>query len=363
MPDSASPGMQSTSALATSLHNLERELGSVRARLRELEVQLAAVGALSESLELAPTVRAFRDRLGALLPELSMAMVLYDPGDALRIPLADGPLASLVTDDDADDLPSWMKSLCRGAPTYLDAQAAEQLSSRLGGEPHVLFTVPLEPNEGQTLGLLILARPAHGDFAEEERKLLVTAGTHFASTLKKAMLFAQTKELSITDPLTRVHNRRYLQERLEQELSRAQRYSHPLSVLLIDIDHFKLFNDCNGHLQGDQLLRQLAAVLQRHTRQADLVARFGGEEFVIVLPEIDADDGRTVAEKLRLTVEQTPFEGEAALPSGQLTISVGVATFPADAQEAVQLLELADRGLYLAKQRGRNCVAHFLDEL
>jgi diguanylate cyclase (GGDEF)-like protein len=92
------------------------------------------------------------------------------------------------------------------------------------------------------------------------------------------------------------------------------------------------------------------------------VARFGGEEFVVVLPEIDAANGRAVAEKLRLTVEQIPFAGEETLPSGQLTISVGVATFPTEAQDAVQLLDLADRGLYLAKRRGRNRVGHFLDE-
>jgi len=361
MSESMGHGVQPPS-LTTRVAEAELELTALRARLRELEAQFAAVACLSEDLQLVPTLRRFRDRLVTFIPELSMAVGLWERDGAVRFPFADGVLAGLTVSEAVADSSPLAEAVRKGAATCLDQEGVAQLGLRFSGEPHQFLLAPLEEGDAGRLGLLLFARPTRLGFMAEERRLVIMAARLFASTLKKVMLFEQTKELAITDPLTQVYNRRHLQERLEQEVARAQRYSHPLTVLLIDIDHFKLFNDGNGHLQGDVALRQLAAVLRRHTRQADLVARFGGEEFVVVLPEIDAANGRAVAEKLRLTVEQIPFAGEETLPSGQLTISVGVATFPTEAQDAVQLLDLADRGLYLAKRRGRNRVGHFLDE-
>lgn len=347
--------------LAARMAELEQELAHLRHRLWRLEVVHAVVTSLSDDLELAPTLDASCSRLAALLPEVALAVGLCTPDGSVHFPRADGPLACLATGDNPSGAAAIAKLLCQDKPMLLQGKDAELLAPSQASEAYALFLAPLHATTASSLGVLIATRPSAVGFSQEEQELLYTAAIAFASVLHKVTLFQQTKALAITDPLTKLYNRRHLQERLDQEVARALRYSHPLSVLLIDIDNFKLYNDLNGHLQGDAALRELAALLRRHTRQADLVARFGGEEFVVILPEIDAASARAVAEKLRQTVEQTHFKGEEVLPGGNLTISVGLATLPSDARESVELLDLADRGLYLAKRWGRNRVCYFLD--
>jgi diguanylate cyclase (GGDEF)-like protein len=130
-----------------------------------------------------------------------------------------------------------------------------------------------------------------------------------------------------------------------------------MSAIMIDIDHFKTFNDNHGHLMGDRVLQSVADLLERSIRKADLLARFGGEEFVILLPEIDKERGRKVAEKLRRAVERAEFPKEETQPLGKITISLGLASFPEDSSRAPDLLDRADRALYTAKTLGRNQAA------
>ena len=177
-----------------------------------------------------------------------------------------------------------------------------------------------------------------------------------AKVIDKTLLFRQTKELSITDELTGLYNRRYFNERFEREVQRARRYNRPLTVLMIDIDYFKNFNDINGHLMGDEILKRVAHTLEYNIRKADILARYGGEEFVIILPEIDKAHALKVAEKLRITIEKKRFPKQEYQPNKNLTISLGVASFPEDSDEAKELVDFADRALYKAKADGRNRV-------
>ncbi|MCR4439536.1 MAG: GGDEF domain-containing protein [bacterium] len=362
MTESTSHPASQIDLLAARMVELEQELANLRHRLWKLEVVHAGATSLSDDLELAPTLDAFCSRLAALLPRVALAVALGTADGSVHFPRANGALARLATGDDPGNSAAFAQVLCQDKPLLLQRKDAELLAPSLASEEQALFLAPLRATGDASLGVLIAARPAALGFSPEEQELLCAAAGAFASALHKVTLFQQTKALAITDPLTKLYNRRHLQERLDHEVARALRYSHALSVLLIDIDNFKLYNDLNGHLQGDAALRELAALLRRHTRQADLLARFGGEEFVVLLPEIDAASARAVAEKLRQTVEQTPFKGEEVLPGGKLTISAGLATLPSDACESVELLDLADRGLYLAKRWGRNRVCHFLDE-
>lgn len=160
--------------------------------------------------------------------------------------------------------------------------------------------------------------------------------------------------LSTTDGLTQVWNRRYFMEQLARELSRARRYKRPMSLILLDIDHFKRINDRYGHLAGDHVLKQLATALRNNLRQDDIVGRFGGEEFTVLLPEIDREGALQLAEKLRRLIEGTrfPFEQDAI----EVTISLGVAGAAADTAEVDDLLRAADARLYEAKRGGRNRV-------
>ncbi len=163
------------------------------------------------------------------------------------------------------------------------------------------------------------------------------------------------REQAIRDPLTGLFNRRYLQETLPRELARAERESRPLSVAMLDLDHFKQLNDAYGHLAGDAMLQQLAQVLTQLTRTGDIVTRYGGEEFVVVLPDITSQTACQRAEEWRTSFERVA--ASAALPLQPITLSVGIASYPQDGTSADELIHQADMALYRAKSGGRNRVA------
>jgi two-component system cell cycle response regulator len=173
--------------------------------------------------------------------------------------------------------------------------------------------------------------------------------------IQKALEHARTRRLASTDGLTQVYNHRTFQERLSQEIARADRYSRPLSILMIDVDHFKVYNDTYGHPQGDIVLQDLARLLQEMSRASDTVARYGGEEFAIILPETDNVSAQKIGERLREQVERYPFPGKECMPGGTLTISIGVATHGSSGSKEA-LLQAADKALYTAKHEGRNRV-------
>ena len=164
------------------------------------------------------------------------------------------------------------------------------------------------------------------------------------------------RKLAISDGLTGLYNHRHFQERWRREVKRAQRYGQSVSLMIIDVDKFKNFNDTMGHPQGDHLLRNLSLLLRRSVRDVDLVARYGGEEFVIMLPETRKDDGVILAERVRSLVAQHPFEHRDVQPGGRITVSVGVAAFPADGPGPSEVLVRADKALYKAKEGGRDRV-------
>ncbi|ADU64786.1 diguanylate cyclase [Desulfurispirillum indicum S5] len=159
----------------------------------------------------------------------------------------------------------------------------------------------------------------------------------------------EVKQLSMLDPLTQVYNRYKLSETLKKETTRAQRYRSHLSFIFLDVDHFKAINDEHGHNRGDEVLRQIAELIKNMLRQSDTFGRWGGEEFIIVLPHASLDDASMKAEQLRLAVEQAP------LSIGSITCSFGVTEYQLG-EPHDQLIQRADRALYIAKQTGRNRV-------
>lgn len=169
------------------------------------------------------------------------------------------------------------------------------------------------------------------------------------STLKKV------EKLSVTDPLTGLYNRRHLMEILQQEYERAVRYSTKFSIIMVDIDHFKDFNDRYGHLTGDMVLTKVAQELKRNLRKHDIIGRYGGEEFVIILPETDLKGAHTVAERYRKLISEKNF-GSPNSPL-HVTISLGVASYPENKMKDIDdMLRLADTAMYTAKRNGRNRV-------
>ena len=167
------------------------------------------------------------------------------------------------------------------------------------------------------------------------------------------------RELAVVDGLTHLYNHRFFQESLAKHLSLSTRNKRTLSLLFIDVDHFKQYNDTHGHPEGDNVLKTLAGIMSKRLRTSDLIARYGGEEFVVLLPETSEAGALVVAENLRISVESHTFKGGDSQPLGKVTISVGVAVFPETATEGADLIRKADQALYKAKNEGRNrlCLA------
>jgi diguanylate cyclase (GGDEF)-like protein/PAS domain S-box-containing protein len=187
--------------------------------------------------------------------------------------------------------------------------------------------------------------------------ILASSGEVIGSTIllrditAEKNLESQLRELSTTDGLTKLFNRRHLDDSLDVELKRARRYKMDVSILMFDVDHFKRFNDEHGHDQGDRVLQTLAKVMRDAVREVDIPCRYGGEEFLIILTNTPANGALVIAERLRQSVEETLIDGL------RVTISIGVASFPAiDVESPEKFIELADAALYRAKDGGRNCV-------
>ncbi len=189
------------------------------------------------------------------------------------------------------------------------------------------------------------------------KKWLVTAGSTLMRALFRTYRYQAAQKMATIDGLTGLHNHRYFMEQMQKEFSRARRYRNWLSMIIIDIDHFKEYNDLNGHLAGDRVLKRVARTIKRSVREIDLVARWGGEEFALLLPEINLENGMVVAEKIRKEVEAQNYKNQRLQPEGNLTISLGVAVNSSELKSYRDLFKHADLALYQAKHQGRNrCV-------
>lgn len=243
-----------------------------------------------------------------------------------------------------------------GEPISVDDYATwEGRAAQYMGVPfRASISAPLKYEE-RILGALSISESRPGrTFDEADVHLLSLLAGQAAVALENARLYEELERLATQDGLTGLYNHRRFHELLEQEVARADRYDHPLALLLIDLDGFKGYNDWHGHVAGDGALRGITALLQQSCRRGDHIARYGGEEFAVILPETPAQEAVQVAERIRSTVEtrtqQTPF-------LSCLTVSIGVASYPEDAGTASGLLIAADGRMYQAKARGKNQVA------
>ncbi|HXB97819.1 MAG TPA: sensor domain-containing diguanylate cyclase [bacterium] len=214
--------------------------------------------------------------------------------------------------------------------------------------------LPLLSSQGQVAGLVRVESVERDVMDKEDQNLLESLVVLASLAFENARLYREAEELAVTDGLTRLMLRRPLMERLDLELKRAQEQGQPMSLVMLDIDHFKSVNDTYGHPAGDLVLREVAAVLKRSVRDVDLCGRYGGEEFVVLLPQTPLDGARLVAERVREAVAARGFElrGERRV----ITVSLGVATSPEHGAEARALIGAADEALYASKQAGRDRV-------
>lgn len=246
-------------------------------------------------------------------------------------------------------------------PDEPESKAAREAANRIEAIKktengrHVI-AVPLVSGE-RVMGVLEGRRLRLGarSFSRSETALLTALTIPIASALSHAVRIAEAKRLSLTDDLTRLHNARYLRQFLVNEIKRARRYRSNVAALFLDLDDFKRINDLHGHLAGSHALMEVAAVVLPSVRDTDCVVRYGGDEFVLILPETGIDEAIQVAERIRAKIEAHRFSGGRRLKFS-LTASFGIAVFPFHALSPQQLIACADRAMYQAKAARKNCV-------
>lgn len=255
-------------------------------------------------------------------------------------------------------------ALRRGRTNIMIATDSPLYCAHIGAaRPDYAMCVPMAA-QGETLGVLYLDGGKSGGLqsaarfqrlSESEERMVKTLAEHLALAVANLNLRETLRTQSIRDPLTGLFNRRYMEESLERELRRAIRKKFPLAVLMVDVDHFKRFNDTFGHEAGDEILRELAHLFQSQVRAEDIVCRYGGEEFILILPEVSLEAARERGERFREAAKSTQilYRGKTL---ERLTISVGLSGCPQHGTTGETLLRIADAALYRAKEEGRDRV-------
>lgn len=326
---------------------------------RQLETLRQAGLEISAELGLDALIWMIAPRAAELLNGNAMALYLYNPEkDRLELAISLG-----------DNQPLLEKYIRRGESIV--GQVWESGQSVLLDDYHTGRTSNLGKSywgkvagsairwAGEFLGVIFVF--SDQAFIENDLKMLELFSAHAAAALRNARLHQQLSQMAVTDSLTGIYNRRYFFEIAEKEFRESLRYKRPLSVVIFDLDHFKKVNDTFGHARGDEILRAVVHRCAENVRQPDTIGRYGGEEFVILLPETDGQQGFTLIERLRQTLASTPVETDTT--PALVTASFGIATLSPGVNDLLTLLNRADIALYHAKQSGRNRCLLWTDDM
>jgi diguanylate cyclase (GGDEF)-like protein len=343
-------------AFNTMTDYLRTYVGELQSSRDELRGSLERLGAtLRSTLDLGGMLEVVLDTAAVTLGARAGALFLLRGGSRqLRLEVARG----YEPPTDA------MLSVGQGIAGRAAATGAAVLVRQTGPSPFEpvepsatsAVSVPLVRGD-RTIGVIALyGRTTLEPFEQHDAETLTSFADQASVAIENVLLHQETRQLSITDGLTGVWNRRYLEMTLRKEIERAQRFGRPLSVLMLDIDRFKRVNDRHGHQRGDEVLIEVTRrILGEIRTNIDVVGRYGGEEFVVVLPETFSGGAKVVAEKIRSAMRDEPFTGASADPIS-MTVSVGVSTYPEDGMEAEELIHRADTAMYRAKAEGRDRV-------
>lgn len=354
-PDYFDPNMVDLLTLFSTQASLALENARLYSSERRRSQQLEAINAVARQttavLELDELLTVVCRVLLEWFPPIDHVAVLLVENDVLRLRAFAGKLT-----------PNVVKGAKLAPGTGLASQALMLGRSVVENNVHIVegyiagfaetqseMCVPLI-FLGEKLGVLALDSAKKGAFDQEEVQPLESVADICAAAIQNANYFGRAKELAYIDGLTSIHNRRYFEMRVLEELERAQRFQGRLSIIMVDIDRFKKLNDEFGHLLGDEVLRSVSSILKQQLRKMDVVCRYGGEEFAIIVPEVTSETALLIADKLRRQIENFNFPG---VPRA-VTISCGVADFPAHGTTRDEVVSAADSALYQAKQGGRN---------
>ena len=337
---------------------LEAENRSLKAQVGQLHTFLRLSQPLAGTLNLEELTRLTLHLIGRTLGgDASAVWLLEEGGETLTLQAAVGLPGGSSRLRLGEGLPGLVAQTGQAllVPDVTREPQSQGPGAALPGG--AALAVPLRRPGQPTLGVLSAYTPERDGFSLPQLDLLQAVAQQVAAAFESAQLYQRSQERATRDDLTGLFNRRHFFEQLEQELQRARRYRRVFALLLLDLDDFKGYNDTHGHLQGDTALQAVARLLLASTRRADIVARFGGEEFVILLPEITAAGAAVVAEKIRTAVAGYPFPGAGGQGRHPLTVTVGLAAYPTHAADGLELVDCADRAMYLGKQQGGNRVS------
>lgn len=343
--------------------DLEKEwqvIGAFRQKIIAYNQLKALVEKLSVSMSLEDTARTLCREVDALFGHGDSSIVVYvfdQQSGELRIICAErnGRIINIKSKR-GDIFDRWVMKMLQ--PLYLEDTRndfrfdRDKIDDEEVRAIRCLLSVPLMVHN-RPVGILRMDSPIAERFVKEDLRFLKTIGDVAAVAVENALLFDRVEELAIKDGLTGLYLRRYFLERFDEEMSRHSRKEKEMSFIMVDLDHFKKYNDTFGHAAGDMVLKNLARVLQKvFAMPGNLIGRYGGEEFCVLLPECGPKEVFELAERLVKAVE----EEEIVLrrEKTHITVSVGVASFPASAKTREELIEKADQALYQAKHKGRN---------
>ena len=311
---------------------------------------LAIASAVNSSLALEEVLNVALTHAGRIMGAVAGAMFLVQPGRTDMKREGEYNLAhrarGSVRKIDEEPVRTAIAAM-RPLVVKLDAKTAPGIEG--GGHPEHALVIPVQ-RSGQLMGAMELYLNTWRELTEDQADLLNGVASQAAIAIRHAQLYQAQEANALTDELTQLPNRRALAQRFLQEMQRARRHHKAIAFMMIDLDHFKQVNDTYGHLNGDAVLHELAQILEHSARESDVCARFGGEEFGLILHETTEAGARTLAERIRSKVAAATFPGGL-----KLTISIGVAATDEPALFTT-LMERADQALYAAKQGGRNQV-------
>ncbi len=353
-------GKEEFDSFQQTAETLRKENLKIEKQLRQIEHLYDVIKEAGSTLnvqEMIELAREFTERMFDL-PHFIIA-VLSDDGKKYEVRIASGCDESFFRDFGLDLESDGLAALLtrEKKPVFVASLEGQERFAPLKNMTIRSFILLPFLVQDRVIGFLCSFSQRENIIDEEKFSNFQVFCNQISIGLQKSLLYEKVQKLSITDGLTKLYSHRYFKQRLEEELVLAGRYSSQLSLLILDIDHFKHYNDSYGHVAGDHVLMEVAKILREKTDGTQVAARYGGEEMVLIAPETTKEQGIELAEKIRAGVEAYQFS--VGRETTQVTVSIGVATFPQDAQTNLDLINKADQTLYAAKARGRNRVVAY----